>query len=214
MLISLAAQLLVLPDDRPRLVGVDGMTCVGKSTLVSELAAIVGGAGRPAVQVGYDNFRAPRDVRHRLDGLSAEGYLDDSYDPGSLRRLVIDPLVSGAAEIHPGSFDLAADEPSVAEAVRVPPGAVVIVEGEFLLSPEFADAWDLSLLLVAEPAAVLDRALARDSDLGSRLQVRELYLRRYFGAWALHEERHDPWTRADVVVDLTNPLEPRLLSAS
>jgi uridine kinase len=90
-------------------------------------------------------------------------------------------------------------------------GAVVLVEGEFLLAPDFDGCWDLGVLLVAEPSVVLDRALVRDADLGGPAQVRELYLRRYLGAWALHEERHDPWSRADLVVDLTDPLAPRQL---
>jgi len=28
---------------------------------------------------------------------------------------------------------------------------------------------------------------------------------------ALHEERHDPWARADLVIDLTDPEQPRRL---
>ena len=72
--------------------------------------------------------------------------------------------------------------------------------------------WDLGILLVAEPGAVIERALVRDADLGTPDQVREVYLRRYLGAWSLYEERHDPWLRADAVVDLTDPLAPRLLS--
>ncbi len=212
LLISLAAQVLVLPGDRPRLMAIDGMGCVGKSTLADELIAVVEGAGRPAVHVRYDDFHHPRATRHRQDRLSAEGYLQDSYDAAALRRAVIDPIVAGAPEIRTASFDLAADEPVAPQPVRLPDGAVVVVEGEFLLSGAFADAWDLALLLVADPAAVLERALVRDADLGSPEQVRELYLRRYLAAWALHEERHDPWSRAHVVVDLTEPSQPRLLS--
>jgi hypothetical protein len=67
------------------------------------------------------------------------------------------------------------------------------------------------VLLVAEPSTILARALARDTDLGTPEQVRELYLRRYLGAWMLHEDRNDPWRRADLVIDLTDPLEPRRL---
>jgi hypothetical protein len=96
--------------------------------------------------------------------------------------------------------------------VPVPPDAVVLFEGEFLLGPQIGAEWDLGVLLVGEPGAVLERALVRDADLGTPEQVREVYLRRYLGAWSLYEERHDPWSRADVVVDLTDPLMPRLLS--
>ena len=39
-----------------------------------------------------------------------------------------------------------------------------------------------------------------------------MYLRRYLAAGSLHQERDDPWSRADLVVDLTDPLAPRLLA--
>lgn len=209
LLVSLAARILALPDDRPHTVAVDGMSCVGKSTLAGELAAIVSGAGRPVVSVAYDDFHQPSQVRHRRERLSAEGYLVDSYDAAALRRQVLEPAAAGDPVV-PASFDLAADVAVSPEPVELPADAVVLVEGEFLLDPGLGE-WDLGVLLVADPAAVVARALVRDGDLGSQAQVRELYLRRYLGAWALYEERADPWTRADMVVDLTDPLEPRVL---
>ena len=38
-----------------------------------------------------------------------------------------------------------------------------------------------------------------------------MYLRRYLAAESMHQERDDPWSHADVVVDLTDPAAPRLL---
>jgi uridine kinase len=212
LLVDLAGRVLALTEDRPLVVAIDGMSCVGKTSLADELAAILDGAERPVLRVSYDDFHHPRGVRHRRDRLSAEGYLLDSYDAESLRRLVLGPLVENERQVVTASFDLASDEAVSPEPADVGDKTVVLVEGEFLLTPEFEDAWDLAVLLVAEPAAVLARALVRDADLGTQQQVRELYLRRYLGAWALHEERHDPWSRADVVVDLTDPQQPRQLS--
>jgi uridine kinase len=212
LLVDLAGRVLALTEDRPLVVAIDGMSCVGKTSLANELAAILDGAERPVLRISYDDFHQPRDVRHRRDRLSAEGYLLDSYDAGSLRRLVLGPLAENERQVVTASFDLASDEVVSPEPTSVEDGAVVLVEGEFLLTPDFQDVWDLSVLLVAEPAAVLARALERDADLGTQEQVRELYLRRYLGAWALHEERHDPWSHADVVVDLTDPQAPRRLS--
>lgn len=209
LLVSLSARILALPEDRAVTVAVDGMSCVGKTTLAHELAAVVSGAGRPVLPISYDDFHHPREVRHRLERLSAEGYLLDSYDQQALKRLVLEPVAAGEPVV-PASFDLAADTAVTPEPLELPPGAVVIVEGEFLLGDEL-DGWDLSVLLVADPASVVARALVRDSDLGTPEQVRELYLRRYLGAWSLYEERSDPWSRADVVVDLTDPDLPRQL---
>lgn len=211
LLIDLAGRVLALPEDRVSLVAVDGMSCAGKTTLAGELAEVVAGAGRRVLPVAYDDFHQPRQRRHRADRLSPQGYLRDSYDPAALRILVLEPAARGEPVV-PASFDLAADEPVEAAAVAVGPGDVVIVEGEFLLTAGLHRWWDLSVLLIAEPAAVLERALVRDADLATAEQLRELYVRRYLGAWALYEERDDPWRRADAVVDLTTLQAPRLLS--
>lgn len=211
LLVALSARILALPDDRVCLVAVDGMSGAGKTTLAAELAIVVGGAGRPVVPVAYDDFHHPRERRYRRGRLSAEGYLQDAFDPASLRRHVLDPLAVGETRVRTAAYDLAADQPVEAEPVTTGPGSVVLVEGSFLLSPDLGEVWDLAVLVVADPATVLERVLLRDADLGTPEQMRELYLRRYFGAWALHQERHDPWSRADVVVDLSDPQAPRLL---
>jgi uridine kinase len=211
LLVSLSARILALPEDRVCTVAVDGMSGAGKTTLAAELTVVVSGAGRPVLPVAYDDFHHPRERRHQRGRLSAEGYLEDAFDAAALRSNVLDPLGAGVGEVHPAAYDLAADEPVDSEPVRTGPGDVVLVEGSFLLSPDLGDTWDLAVLVVADPATVLERVLARDADLGTPGQVRELYLRRYFAAWALHQERHDPWSRADVVVDLSDPLAPRVL---
>jgi uridine kinase len=210
LLVTLAGRILALPEDAPLTVAVDGMSGAGKTTLAAEVAAVLTGAGRQVVAVPYDGFHQPRERRHRQGRLSPEGYLEDSFDAAALRSHVLDPVARGEA-VRPAAYDLAADEPVEVEPVRVGPGTVVLVEGSFVLAPEVAAEWDLAVLVVADPAVVLERVLVRDADLGTPEQVRELYVRRYFGAWSLHEERNDPWSRADVVVDLSDPEQPRLL---
>lgn len=212
LLITLAARVLALPDDRPRAVAVTGMSCTGKTTLAGEVATVVGGAGRPVVLTAYDDFHRPRERRYRQGRFSPDGYLDDSFDPEALRRLVLDPVAAGADAVTTASWDLADDRPVDPEPVPLPPGAVVLVEGSFLLVPQLADRWDLAVMVVADPTRVLERGVVRDSpDLGTPEQVREFYLRRYLAAESLHQERDDPWRHADVVVDLTDPDEPALV---
>jgi uridine kinase len=110
------------------------------------------------------------------------------------------------------SDDLAGDVPVERAPVPVAAGSVVLVEGSFLLVPALAGRWDLSVFVVADAERVLERAVVRDADLGTPAEVREMYLRRYLAAESMHQERDDPWSHADVVVDLTDPAAPRLLS--
>lgn len=213
LLIALSARILALPEDQPQAVAIDGMSGVGKSTLARELTAVIEGAGRPVVPVAYHDFHFPRERRHRRGRLSAEGYLEDAFDPALLRRHVLAPLSAGGPSVRPAAYDLPADEPALADPIDLGGGSIVLADGSFLLAAELAGSWDLSVLVVADPATVLERVLVRDADLGTPEQVRELYLRRYFGAWALYEERADPWSRADLAVDLTDPLSPVVVGA-
>ena len=137
LLVDLAGRVLALADDRPLVVAIDGMSCVGKTSLANELAAILDGAERPVLRVSYDDFHNPREIRHRRDRLSAEGYLLDSYDAGSLRRLVLGPLAENGRRVVTASFDLASDEVVSPEPTSIEDSAVVLVEGEFLLTPDF-----------------------------------------------------------------------------
>ncbi len=212
LVVQLAAQILALDESAPRAVALTGMSCAGKTTLAAEVAAVVDGAGRPVVPVAYDDFHHPKQRRYRLGRTSAEGYLDDSFDPDSLSRLVLDPVAAGGPSVVPAAYDLAGDVPVDRAPVPIAAGSVVLVEGSFLLVPALAGRWDLSVFVVADAERVLERAVVRDADLGTPAEVREMYLRRYLAAESMHQERDDPWSHADVVVDLTDPAAPRLLS--
>ena len=212
LVVQLAAQILALDESAPRAVALTGMSCAGKTTLAAEVAAVVDGAGRPVVPVGYDDFHHPRARRYRLGRTSAEGYLDDSFDFDALGRLVLDPVAAGGPSVVPASYDLAGDVPVDRAPVPIAAGSVVLVEGSFLLVPALAGRWDLSVLVVADAERVLERAVVRDADLGTPAEVREMYLRRYLAAESMHQERDAPWSHADMVVDLTDPAAPRLLS--
>ena len=213
VLVTLASMILALPADAPRSVCLTGVGCSGKTTLAAELVEVVRGAGRPVVPVSYDDFHFPRERRHRQGRASAAGYLDDSFDPAALRRLVLDPVVAGAPSIVPAAYDLAEDHPVDPDPVPLPTDGLVLVEGSFLLVPELAGRWDLSGMVVADPGRVLERGLVRDADLGPPERVRELYLRRYLAAEELHQERDDPWSHADVVVEMSDPAEPTVLGS-
>jgi len=213
LLVTLASLMLALPGGAARAVCLTGVGCSGKTTLAAELVDVVRGAGRPVLPVAYDDFHLPRERRHRHGRTSAAGYLEDSFDPDALRRLVLDPVAGGAESIRPAAYDLADDIPVTADPLPLPADAVVLVEGSFLLVPDLAERWNLAVLVVADPGRVLERGLVRDADLGTPDQVRELYLRRYLAAEALHQERDDPWSRADVVVDMSDPGAPAILGS-
>jgi DNA-binding beta-propeller fold protein YncE len=83
-----------------------------------------------------------------------------------------------------------------------PPRAVLVVDGVFLLRPELAPLWTLSVYLRVSPEESLRRALVRDVALmGSADEVRRRYRDRYLPGQALYRAEADPEAFADVVLD-------------
>ena len=212
LVVQLAAQILALDESAPRAVAVTGMSCAGKTT-------------PPPRWPPWSTAPADRSYRwptttSTTRGSAATGWAGPrrraTWTTRSTRRRWAGWCSTrwppAGHPSCPPSYDLAGDVPVDRAPVPVAAGSVVLVEGSFLLVPALAGRWDLSVFVVADAERVLERAVVRDADLGTPAEVREMYLRRYLAAESMHQERDDPWSHADVVVDLTDPAAPRLLS--
>ena len=137
----------------------------------------------PAVRISVDDFHRPEAERHAR-GHGPESYYHDTFDlPGARAALG-----------------------------RVDAQAVAIVDGVFLLRPELADLWDLTIFLAADRAVALERAIVRDAARMNGLETaRARYASRYVPGETLYLEAVDPESRADVVIDTTDPQRPRLV---
>ena len=137
----------------------------------------------PVVRVSVDDLHRPEEERYAR-GQGPESYYDDTFDL---------PAVRAALAV-------------------VDAGAVAIVDGVFLLRPELADLWSLTIFLSVDRTVALERAMARDADrMGGETAARARYASRYFPGETLYLESVDPRAHADVVVDNTDPARPRLL---
>jgi uridine kinase len=146
-------------------------------------AELVALVSPPAVRISVDDFHRPEAERHAR-GRGPESYYHDTFDL-----------------------------PGVREALgRVDAQAVAIADGVFLLRPELADLWDLTIFLAVDRAVALDRAIVRDAARMNGVEAaRARYASRYVPGETLYLEAVDPETRADIVVDTTDPRRPRLI---
>ena len=137
----------------------------------------------PAVRISVDDFHRPEAERHAR-GQGPESYYHDTFDLPGLRE----------------ALD------------RVDAQAVAIVDGVFLLRPELAGLWDLTIFLAVDRAVALERAIVRDAARMNGVEAaRARYASRYVPGETLYLEAVDPKTRADIVIDTTDPEWPRLI---
>lgn len=137
----------------------------------------------PVHRVSADDFQNPAEVRRSRGDLSPEGYYRETVDVARLG----------------------------AELLRTRAGEVLVVDGVFLLQPDLATHWTLSVYLHVPPEVTLARAAVRDRAVfGDELERR--YLERYLPGQAMYRAEVDPIARADIVIDNTDFAAPVVLA--
>lgn len=189
--------------------GVDGVDASGKTTLADELSQALQSAGQPVLRAGIDRFHNPRAVRYRRGADSPEGYYLDSFDLQALRRDLLEPLGPGGSRVvRLERYNFQADAPIESDPLPVDPHTILLFDGVFLLRPELADCWDVSIFVQVSFETVLARAVQRDSALlGGPQAVIDRYTRRYIPAQQKYLAECHPQQKADFVVyndDLEN----------
>lgn len=193
---------------------IDGPDAAGKTTLANEIAPILRAADVPVLRASIDGFHHPASIRHQREAEHpALSYYEDSFDYVALRRGLLDPLARGGRSlVRTTVFDHRRDEPVDDPPRSVEEGAVLLFDGVFLLRPELAASWDLSIFLRVEPEVSLSRALERDVALfGTPDAIESRYRQRYLPGQALYISRADPESQADVVIDNNDFAAPLLL---
>jgi uridine kinase len=204
-------------SERPLLVGVDGVTGAGKTTLAETIGQELKELGTPAFVISVDHFHNPRAIRHSLGRNNPEGYYRHSHDYNQLNRLVIEPLrrPGSCCTIVPRAFDLELDCEALATPVAVQAPAVVIVEGSFVLRESLRGIWDFSLYVMALRRLAVSRVTLRDERLfesqgASRITAETIVAERYHGAHDLHDRWNQPRRNADLCIENSDPQRPMI----
>jgi uridine kinase len=189
------------------LVGIDGPDGASKTTLAGRLSDAL---RLPTQQACVDGFARRRAQRYRRGELSPDGYYLDSFDYQGLRNACLLPFLGGQPVVRTSGHERDADSRADV-AVVVPPRAVLVVDGVFLLRPELRELWTLSVYLRVSAQETLRRAHRRDLELfGTAEQVQRRYLGRYLPGQVLYRLTSDPEALADLLVDNERTGSPRI----
>ena len=149
---ELAAAVLGVLADRsePVVVGLDGRSGAGKTTLAVAVAEELDAAGRPTLVIEGDDFYAGGSAA-TWDRRSARQKAERVIDWQRQRRVLLDLRGTGAAQWHPFDWDAPDWDANVVpmsdRVVRAEAGSVVVLEGAYSCRPELHDLLDLRVLL-------------------------------------------------------------------
>jgi hypothetical protein len=179
--------------DRRWLVLLDGAPPTRPERLADALVEPLRARGHAAVRVSAGDFLRPAGVRFEHGREDPDALLDDALDTGALIREVLDPLgPDGDGRYLPALWDAVRERSARAGRVQAPPGAVLLLDGTFLLG-----RWlpaDLAVHLAVRPETL---ARLTPPDQAWRLPAEQRY-----------RAEVEPEDVADVVVRVDDPRRP------
>jgi uridine kinase len=212
----LAQTITRLHADEPTLVAIDGRSAAGKTTLADELAARVSEMGRPALRSSLDDFHPPgHKYRSSQRRYSLTTYYAEGYDYTAFRQFVLEPLRQGGSRrCRLAYWDSFNDLRFPETWIDVPSGAIVIVDGVFLLRSDLRHYWDYAIWVQIDWQTMLERAAKRDvAWVGDADVVVERYLTFWIPMHELYEADTNPTSLVNTIVDNQFPEAPDLLKA-
>src|SRR5215213_8805017 len=130
----LTAALLGLHTEELTLIAIDGRSAAGKTTLADELALSVRTQGRPVLCCSIDDFHPPgHKYRSGERPYTPISYYEDGYDYAMFQACVLDPARYGGERCRLAHWDSFNDVAFPEQWTDVPRGAIVIIDGIFLL---------------------------------------------------------------------------------
>ena len=169
----LAQDAIALAENRQRVIlGVAGSPGAGKSTLVEQLLARIGGCKGPGwvANVPMDGFHLADEQLRRLGALGRKGAAD-TFDSVGYALLLERIAAETDAPVYAPGFDRTLEQPLAAALVVPPTARLVITEGNYLLLDHPAwlrarRAMDRVWFVTSEEDRRVERLVARHVQFG------------------------------------------------
>lgn len=115
-------------------VAVDGAPPTDTGALADQVAEALRLRGRPVLRVSAIDFLRPASLRYERGRTDPDSRYEDWLDAGALNREVLAPLEpGGSGRVLPTLWNAETDRASRAKYETLPPGGVVLLDGELLL---------------------------------------------------------------------------------
>ncbi|MED4017155.1 kinase [Sutcliffiella cohnii] len=183
--------------NRPLVVALDGLSGAGKTTIVVKLKEEL--APIHVVIIHIDDYIVEQSRRYHTGFEEWYEYYSLQWDVEQLKEALFEKLIGNASVLTLPFYDSNTDSIRKKE-VFVPKNSIVVIEGIFLQRQEWQSYFDLTFYLDVQREIRYERALNRDTYIGSLEERRKKYKRRYWPAEDYYLNRLKPIENADVVI--------------
>lgn len=196
---------------RPFLVGIDGMTCSGKTTFARNLATALTSEGYHTCGISIDDFCNPRALRYRTDEPEAlQVYKYNFREELFLENVLRPARDNGNLEFSFTALDPVTDRNSRQVSYVLYSHSVAIIEGLHMFKPIFNSYFDYRIMITIDPATQIERARVRDvvDRHNPPEEIEDKYVNRYRPSFEFYLRQDDPMSNIDLYIINDDPGSP------
>jgi uridine kinase len=188
--------------DRPFILGIDGLGGSGKTTLAIQLKNKLKASNCEIVILHIDDYIVERENRYQTGNEEWYEYYFLQWDVDLIQAELFKKLHSNISLLTLPFYDNSSNT-ILDKKVKVPPSAIIIVEGVFLQRKEWRNYFDSMIFRDCTQELRFKRVLGRDVYLGDYQARLKKYKRRYWLAEDYYLNEEKPIENADYIYSVT-----------
>lgn len=185
-------------QDRPFIIGIDGLGGSGKTTLAFQLKEELKAAKCKTLILHIDDYIVERERRYQTGYEEWFEYFYQQWDVELIQAELFDKLHRNHSLLTLPFYDSITNT-ILDKKVIVPTDAIIIIEGVFLHRKEWRSYFDYKIFLDCTHELRAQRVLGRDVYLGIYQERIEKYKRRYWLAEDYYLNKENPIGVADYI---------------
>ncbi|KOP82669.1 uridine kinase [Bacillus sp. FJAT-21945] len=189
-----------ISKQRPFIVAFDGLSGVGKTTLVHRIDRELRNNGCKVVIIHIDDHIVERNKRYDTGYEEWYEYYYLQWDVNLLSTDLFRKLHNNKNDLILPFYNHSEDTLTLKK-ISIPNDSIILIEGIFLLRKEWRSFYDYTIFLDCPRDVRYERVLKRDSYIGDYQERLNKYKRRYWPGEGYYLEGDNPIGLADLVID-------------
>ncbi|SES63059.1 uridine kinase [Oceanobacillus limi] len=183
--------------NRAYLLGIDGLSGAGKTTLVNQLESELSNSCNVVV-IHMDDHIVERKERYHTGYEEWYEYYFLQWNIDLLTEELFKKVEQNDTNLTLPFYEKSVDQVAN-KTIFINPNSIILMEGIFLQRKEWKSYFDYTIFVDCPREKRYERVLKRDKYIGDRQAIQDKYIRRYWPGERYYLENEDPVNTADKV---------------
>lgn len=186
--------------NRPRIIGIDGLSGAGKTTITETIIKELTNAAYEVAVIHIDDLIVERAKRYNTGHPEWYEYYSLQWDVQEIKEKLLEAVYKEFSHLNLKYYDKENDR-CYMKSINLEQCNVLLIEGIFLQRKDWKKFFDFMIYLDCPEDIRYKRVLQRDAYIGNMSERLEKYKRRYWIAEEYYLQEENPIENADIVIN-------------